>query len=86
MASYSIRFARSVRKDFKKIPAKDAKRILARIAKLAEDPRPADAKKLTNDGALRIRIGTYRVIYDVIDNQLLILVLKVGHRKDIYKK
>ena len=86
MASYSIEFAKSVRKDFKKIPKRDADRIIKRIQKLADNPRPPNSKKLTNDNALRMRIGVYRVIYEVQDDVLVILVLKVGPRKDIYRK
>lgn len=86
MASYKIEFAKSVRKDFRNIPSQDAARILKRIQALAHNPRPRDGKRLTGDDAMRIRIGTYRVIYEIRDEVLLVLVLRVGHRKDIYRK
>ena len=86
MASYKVEFAAGVRKDFRKIPKRDAQRILERIQKLADDPRPPDSKKLAGDGSYRIRIGMYRVIYDVYDGRLVILVLRVGNRKDVYRK
>lgn len=86
MASYRIEFATSVRKDFKKIPKRDATRILKRIEGLADNPRPPSSKKLTGDDAMRIRIGNYRVIYEVRDDVLLVLILRVGNRKDIYRK
>ena len=85
MASYEIAFAMSARKDFRGIPKRDAERILKKIKALSKDPRPSDSKKLTNDGAYRVRIGSYRVVYDIRDQVLLILVLRVGHRKDNYR-
>jgi len=86
MASYKIKFATSVRKDFRKIPKKDATRILKRIEGLGDNPRPPLSKKLTGDDAMRIRIGNYRVIYEIRDDILLVLVLRVGNRKNIYQK
>lgn len=85
MASYKVEFAKSLRKDFRRIPKADAERILKRIQSLANDPRPEDSKKLKNDSALRIRIGNYRLVYEIRETILLVLVLKVGHRKDIYR-
>ena len=85
MASYSVEFTRSVRKDFRKIPQKDAERILATIHSLMEDPRPAWSKKLVGEELYRIRVGMYRVIYEVEDDVLVVLVVKVGHRKDVYR-
>lgn len=86
MASYRVEFATSVRKDFRNIPKQDATRIIKRIEGLAENPHPSDSKKLSGDNAMRIRIGVYRVIYEIRNDILLVLVLKVGHRKDIYRK
>ena len=86
MESYSIEFVKSVRKDFKGIPKVDAERILGKIESLSGDPRPVDCQKLTNEDAYRIRIGSYRVLYEIRDQVLIVLVLKVGHRKDIYRR
>jgi mRNA interferase RelE/StbE len=86
MASYRIEFATSVRKDFKNIPNQDVARILKRIEGLAENPRPPDSKKLSGDDAMRIRIGVYRVIYEIRDDVLMVLILRVGHRKGVYRK
>ena len=86
MASYSIEFAKGVRKDFKSIPTNDADRILKKIESLSRDPRPMDSRKLTSEDAYRVRIGNYRVVYDIYDQVLLILVLKIGHRKNVYKR
>ena len=80
MELYRIEFATSVRKDSKRIPARDAERVLKRIKSLSQDPRPPDSKKLTNDDSYRIRVGNYRVVYDIHDEILVVLILKVGHR------
>jgi len=86
MASFKIEFATSVRKDFRSIPKQDAARILKRIDGLAGNPHPPDSKKLSGDDAMRIRIGVNRVIYEIRNDTLIVLILKVGHRKDIYRK
>jgi mRNA interferase RelE/StbE len=86
MASYRIEFAKGVRKDFREIPSSDANRILEKIDSLSVNPRPPESKKLTNDNSHRIRIGNYRVIYDIQDEVLIVLVLKVGNRKDVYRR
>jgi mRNA interferase RelE/StbE len=86
MASFRIEFSASVRKDFRHIPKQDVVRILKRIEGLAENPRPPDSKKLSGDDAMRIRVGVYRIIYEIRNDVLIVLILKVGHRKDIYRR
>lgn len=85
MASFEIRFKKSVAKDFRRIPNKDVKRILDRIDTLAENPRPDGCEKLSAQEKYRIRQGAYRVIYEVRDRQLVVVVVKIGHRRDVYK-
>jgi mRNA interferase RelE/StbE len=83
--SYTIELSHSAARQFKALPKKDKVRIKARIDALAEDPYPPDTKKLTNEKDLyRIRAGDYRVIYTVQNKQLIVLVLKIGHRREIY--
>ncbi len=86
MASFKIEFAISVRKDFRHIPKQDAVRILKRIEGLADAPRPPDSKKLSGNDAMRIRVGVYRIIYEIRDDVLVVLILRVGHRKDVYRR
>lgn len=86
MASYNVLFANSVRKDFRKIPKKDGDRILREIHGLSNEPFPLNSKKLTGEELYRIRIGVYRVLYEVINDQLIVTVVKVGHGKDVYRK
>jgi len=85
MAEFKIFFKESVWKDFKNIPKKDLKKILEKIGGLGNDPRPPGCKKLTNREKYRIRHEKYRVIYSIQDNELTIWVVKVGHRKDVYR-
>lgn len=86
MNSFQVRFADNVEKDFRKIPKKDVRKIEARIEALATDPNPPGSVKLVGRRDLhRIRVGNYRVIYQIQDEVLIILIVEVGHRKDIYR-
>ena len=85
MAAYKLFFKKSVQKDFDAIPKKDPKRILDRIAALAENPRPKGCEKLTGQERYRLRQGRYRIVYSVQDDELTVWVVRVGHRKDIYR-
>jgi len=85
MAAYKIYFKKSVEKDFNGIPKKDLKKILDRIELLAEDPRPPGCEKMTGKHKYRLRQGQYRILYSIQDDELTVWVVKVGHRKDIYR-
>jgi mRNA interferase RelE/StbE len=85
MAAYKIFFKRSVEKDLRSIPKKDLKRILDRIDMLAEDPCPPTSEKLSGMERYRVRQGPYRIVYSIQGNELTVWIVKVGHRKDIYR-
>jgi len=85
MAGYKIFFKKSVEKDFNVIPKKDLKKILDRIETLAEDPRHLGCEKLTGQQRYRLRQGRYRILYSIQDDELTVWVVKIGHRKDIYR-
>ena len=86
MAEYSISYTKSAAKSFKNIHKQDLLRIKQAIEKLALDPYPPGYIKIVGgEGELRIRVGNYRVIYEVNDGQLIVLVLSVGHRREIYR-
>lgn len=85
MAAYKLFFKKSVGKDFDAIPKKDLKRILNRIEALAENPRPPGCEKLTGQERYRLRQGQYRIVYSIQDDELTVWVVKVGHRKHIYR-
>ena len=85
MAEYKIYFKESVEKDFHVIPKRDLRKIALRIEALAKDPRPPGHEKLTGQERYRIRQGHYRIIYSIQDNEFTVWVVKVRHRKDIYR-
>jgi mRNA interferase RelE/StbE len=85
MAEYEIYFRESVEKDFRAIPSKDLKKIIHRLEALSIDPRPPGHERLTGQARYRVRQGLYRIIYSVQDKELTIWVVKVGHRKDVYR-
>jgi mRNA interferase RelE/StbE len=85
MAEYRVYFKKSVEKDLAAIPKKDLKNILRRIAMLAKDPRPAGHEKLTGQERHRVRQGRYRIVYSIQDEALTVWIVKVGHRKDVYR-
>ncbi len=84
---YKIAFASAAMRQLRKLPTDDQKRILRAIKSLEDDPRPAGVKKLQGADALwRIRIAEYRVVYEIQGPKLIVLVLRIAHRKDIYRK
>ena len=85
MAAYKIFFRRSVDKDFSAIPKQDLRKVLRRIEMLSEDPRPSGCEKLTGQERFRVRQGRYRIVYSIQDKDLTVWIVKVDHRKDIYR-
>jgi len=83
--SYGLEILRAAQKQLAQITPVDRDRIVAAIKDLADAPRPAGCKKLSGRPGWRIRIGSYRVIYEVHDDKLLILVVTIGHRREIYR-
>jgi len=85
MAKYKVTFKKSVAKDLRNIANRDVQRILAQIGLLADNPRSEGCLKLSNMQQYRVRVGLYRIIYEIQDARLVIQVIKVGHRSGIYK-
>lgn len=84
MGKFKIEFRKSVEKDLKAIPEKDSIRILQKIRTLESEPRPPGCKKLSGQERYRIRQGDYRILYEIIDERLVVTIVKAGHRRDIY--
>jgi mRNA interferase RelE/StbE len=82
---YRVILPKSVQKELDRLPDEIVKRILARLTGLESNPRPPDVKKLKGRNAWRIRVGDYRVIYEIHDRELQILVITVGHRREVYR-
>jgi mRNA interferase RelE/StbE len=85
MESYRIVVKKSVSKDLKTIPKKDVLRILEAIESLAQDPRPPQSKKLSGQERYRLRQGNYRILYSIEDGKLVVQVVKVGNRRNVYR-
>lgn len=84
---YRIEFARTARKGLEALPATERERVARAIDALATEPRPAGARALQGQsGLLRIRVGDYRVVYQVHDDVLTVLVVRVGHRREVYRR
>lgn len=84
--TYTLRFAARAKKTFLKYPKKLQDRILKALEPLKQTPRPRQAEKLSGrEDLFRVRVGDYRVIYSVHDDELLVLVVKIGHRGKVYR-
>lgn len=87
MAGYAVEFTTGAAKEIRKLDAGVRRRILSSVAALAEDPRPAGCKKLVGEqNAWRVRIADYRVLYEIHDEVLTVTVVRVAHRREVYKK
>ncbi|MDX1502685.1 MAG: type II toxin-antitoxin system RelE/ParE family toxin [Thermoanaerobaculia bacterium] len=86
MARFEVLIKSSAVKVIESIPrTKDRKRVVGRIRRLAEDPRPPGCRKLSGRDRYRIRQGSYRIVYAIEDDRLIVYVVKVGHRRDVYR-
>lgn len=85
MGKYKIYIKPTAVKELQKIPKRDLSRIIGKIRSLSSNPRPPGCEKLTADEKYRIRQGRYRIVYSIEDDKLVVLVIKIGHRKDIYR-
>lgn len=83
--SYRVEIRKKAAKVLYKLPAKDREKLIVKIQALAENPHPRGSKNLIGREGWRIRVGNYRVIYEIDNGKLVILVLDIGHRKDIYR-
>lgn len=83
MAKYNLRVKASVSRDLRRIPSREVRHIVQRIGSLRDDPRPPGREKLSGQERCRKRVGTYRILYEIIDTDVTVVVVKVGHRKDV---
>ena len=86
MASYNVRIKLSAVKELEAIPAKGRRRIATKIQALASNPRPVGCEKLAGHDKYRIRQGNYRVLYTIEDDVLIVTVIAIGNRRDIYRR
>lgn len=85
MANYSILIKPSAVKELDDLPKKDLKRVTEKIKTLAGNPRPVGCEKLSGQERYRVRQGNYRIIYEIEDIIRIVRVIKIGHRKEIYR-
>ena len=86
MPKHEIEITRSAEKTLRTLPRDAQRRVLNAVLELVEEPRPRQARKLTGyDDVFRLRVGRYRVLYSVEDQTLVVLILKIGHRRDVYR-
>jgi mRNA interferase RelE/StbE len=86
VARYRLLIKPSAVKDIEAIPLKrDRQRVVERISELAENPRPSGSEKISGQDKYRVRQGRYRILYAIEDQDLIVQVVKVGHRKDVYR-
>ena len=85
MEKYKLVFKKSVSKDLRALPKRDIARILKCIQALAEEPRPPGCERLSGQDRYRVRQGVYRIIYEIQDDILTVVVVKVGHRREVYR-
>jgi len=85
VASYRLLIKPSAAKDLEALPQKDRKRAVAKIQRLGRDPRPTGAEKLSGQDKYRVRQGDYRILYAIDDLSATVLIVKIGHRRDVYR-
>ncbi|HXX24977.1 MAG TPA: type II toxin-antitoxin system RelE/ParE family toxin [Terriglobia bacterium] len=85
MGSYKVLIKPSAVKEIEGIPQRDRQRIVARIQGLSTNPRPPGCEKLSGQDKFRLRQGSYRIVYSVNDDEFSLLIVKVGHRKEVYR-
>ena len=85
MANYRLQIKRSAVKELEAVRLRDRRRIVRRIQTLATDPRPPGCEKLSGQEKYRVRQGDYRILYAVDDDELTVVVVKIGHRRDVYR-
>lgn len=83
--TYAVTLSPAAERQLTKLDRSVARRITAALTKLGDSPRPPGCKKLTGLDAWRIRVGDYRVIYQIHDDRLIVLVVRIGHRREVYE-
>lgn len=86
MASYNVLLTKSAAKELESVPTKDRRRIVTKIGGLAHNPRPVGVEKLSGDEKYRIRQGDYRILYEIVDAELIVTVVRIGNRREVYRR
>jgi mRNA interferase RelE/StbE len=85
VASYNVQIKRSAAQEIEAVPAKDRSPMVARIEALAQNPRPPGCEKLSGEEKYRLRQGDYRILCEIVERELIVTVVRVGDRRDVYR-
>jgi mRNA interferase RelE/StbE len=85
VASYRLLIKPSAAQELEGLPMKDRRRVVARMQRLSDQPRPPGCEKLTGDDLFRVRQGKYRILYEVQDHDFTVIIFKIGHRRDVHR-
>ena len=85
MANYNVLIKRSAAKELERLPDKIRRQVISRISALAAQPRPVGCEKLTGEDLYRIRQGDYRIVYSILDMELIVHVIRIANRRDVYR-
>ena len=85
MASYRLVIRRSAGKEIEALPPRDRRRVVTKIQSLATNPRPVGSERFSGEEKYRLREGDYRILYEIVDRELIVTVVKVGNRRDVYR-
>jgi mRNA interferase RelE/StbE len=85
VAVYSVLIKKSAGKELEAVPRKDREKLIAKIRSLANNPRPEGSEKLAGDDRYRLRQGVYRILYEVDDTTIIVTVVRVAHRREVYR-
>ena len=86
MGKYKVLYTEAFYRSLRTLPKKDATRLLRKTEALADDPRPVGSQKLSGQERYRLRQGDYRILYSIEDDRLTVVVVKVGHRREVYER
>jgi mRNA interferase RelE/StbE len=86
MNSFAVEFTKGAQKELSKLPHASGVRIVKAIDRLSTDPRKGNVRPMVGSTSWRLRVGDYRVIYDILDGKLVILVIRIRHRREVYRK
>ncbi|MFZ1308326.1 MAG: type II toxin-antitoxin system RelE/ParE family toxin [Candidatus Microthrix subdominans] len=86
MSTYDVQVSRRAAQAIGRLPRKEQRRVQAAIELLAGEPRPPGCVAMSGEASVyRVRVGSYRIVYEVVDRRLVVLVVRVGHRRDVYR-
>lgn len=85
MSNYAVEFTRSAQKELNKLPSQIGLRIAKAVDKLSLEPRKGNVRPMVGSKSWRLRVGDYRIIYDICDNKLIVLIIRIRHRQNVYK-